>query len=45
MGMMNIKDVASLAGVSPSTVSRVLNGKDYVNEEIGRARLNSSHTS
>lgn len=32
MGMMNIKDVASLAGVSPSTVSRVLNGKDYVNE-------------
>ena len=32
MGMMNIKDVANLAGVSPSTVSRVLNGKDYVNE-------------
>ena len=32
MSMINIKDVASLAGVSPSTVSRVLNGKDYVNE-------------
>lgn len=30
--MINIKDVASLAGVSPSTVSRVLNGKSYVNE-------------
>ncbi len=30
--MTNIKDVASLAGVSASTVSRVLNGKSYVNE-------------
>lgn len=30
--MTNIKHVATLAGVSTSTVSRVLNGKSYVNE-------------
>ena len=30
---MNLKQVAELAGVSPSTVSRVLNGRAYVNEE------------
>ena len=30
--MTNIKHVATLAGVSASTVSRVLNGKSYVNE-------------
>lgn len=29
--MTNIKTVAALAGVSPSTVSRVLSGKSYVN--------------
>lgn len=30
---MNLKQVAALAGVSVSTVSRVLNGKSYVNAE------------
>lgn len=30
---MNLKQVAAVAGVSVSTVSRVLNGKSYVNEE------------
>lgn len=30
---MNLKQVAALAGVSVSTVSRVLNGKTYVNED------------
>lgn len=30
---MNLKQVAAMAGVSVSTVSRVLNGKSYVNEE------------
>ena len=30
--MTNIKHVATLAGVSASTVSQVLNGKSYVNE-------------
>ncbi len=30
--MTNLKQVATLAGVSASTVSRVLNGKSYVNE-------------
>lgn len=30
--MTNIKTVATLAGVSPSTVSRVLSGKSYVHE-------------
>jgi LacI family transcriptional regulator len=32
--MMNIKDIARLAGVSPSTVSRVVNGKKYVKPEL-----------
>jgi LacI family transcriptional regulator len=32
--MMNIKDIAKLAGVSPSTVSRVINEKSYVKQEI-----------
>ena len=31
--VMNLKQVAALAGVSVSTVSRVLNGKSYVNAE------------
>lgn len=31
--MAGMKDVADAAGVSASTVSRVLNGKSYVNEE------------
>jgi len=33
-GMANILDVAKRAGVSISTVSRVLNGKDHVNEDV-----------
>jgi LacI family transcriptional regulator len=32
--MMNIKDIAKLAGVSPATVSRVINQKNYVKTEI-----------
>jgi len=32
--MTSIKDIARLAGVSPSTVSRVINGRDYVRDEI-----------
>lgn len=34
--MKNIKDVAERAGVSPSTVSRVLSGKNCVNQETRR---------
>jgi len=36
--MMSIKDIAKLAGVSPSTVSRVINQKKYVKPEL-RARI------
>jgi len=32
--MTSIKDIARLAGVSPSTVSRVINSRDYVRDEI-----------
>ncbi|HWP69139.1 MAG TPA: LacI family DNA-binding transcriptional regulator [Rectinemataceae bacterium] len=32
--MTSIKDIARLAGVSPSTVSRVINNRDYVRDEI-----------
>ena len=32
--MTSIKDIARLAEVSPSTVSRVINGRDYVRDEI-----------
>jgi LacI family transcriptional regulator len=31
--MVSIKDIAKQAGMSPSTVSRVVNGKKYVNSE------------
>jgi len=31
--MVNIKDIAKRVGMSPSTVSRVVNGKKYVNPE------------
>lgn len=30
---MNIKEIARVAGVSPATISRVLNGSGYVKEE------------
>lgn len=30
--MASIKDIAQAVGVSPSTVSRVINGKSYVND-------------
>ena len=39
--MVNIKDVASLAGVSASTVSRALSGKVAVNAETKRRVLNA----
>jgi len=35
----NIKEIAKLAGVSPSTVSRVFNKKPYVKEDIRRKVL------
>jgi len=31
--MINIKEIARRAGISPSTVSRVVNGKNYVNSK------------
>ncbi|MCE5255992.1 MAG: LacI family transcriptional regulator, partial [Spirochaetaceae bacterium] len=37
---MSIKDIARLAGVSPSTVSRVLNNREYVRDEIRQRVLN-----
>lgn len=36
--MANIKDVAKKAGVSPATVSRVINGQPYVGDDV-RARV------
>ena len=32
--MSNIKDVAALAGVSVTTVSRVLNKRGYISKEV-----------
>lgn len=37
--MSNLRDVATLAGVSSSTVSRVLSGKSYVSESTRKAVL------
>lgn len=37
--MTSIKDIARLAGVSPSTVSRVLNDREYVRGEIRKKVL------
>lgn len=42
--MTNIKDVAALAGVSASTVSRVLSGKSYVNEQTRQRVLEAVKT-
>lgn len=39
--MKNIKDVANLAGVSTSTVSRVLSEKGYVNDETRKRVLSA----
>ena len=36
----SLKEIAEIAGVSVSTVSRVLNGKTYVNEETRKKVLN-----
>ena len=37
---MNIHDIAKLAGVSASTVSKVMNGKDkYISDETKRKVL------
>lgn len=37
---MNIRDIAKLAGVSPSTVSKVMNGKDKdISEETKKKVL------
>ncbi len=37
--MTNLKEVAKRAGVSPSTVSRVINNHPYVNEEKRKSVL------
>lgn len=37
--MASIKDIAQAVGVSPSTVSRVINGKSYVNDATRRKVL------
>jgi len=37
MKTITIKDVAARAGVSPKTVSRVINGESYVREEVREA--------
>lgn len=37
--MANMQDVAKLANVSVTTVSRVINNKKYVNEETKRVVL------
>ncbi|AEG48982.1 transcriptional regulator, LacI family [Sphingobium chlorophenolicum L-1] len=37
MSIVTIKDVAARAGVSPKTVSRVINGEDHVRPEIREA--------
>ena len=39
--MTSIRDVAKLAGVSPSTVSRVINGTAKVDEEKMQRVLNA----
>lgn len=39
--MSNIREVAKIAGVSPSTVSRVLNGTSYVNKVTKERVLNA----
>ena len=38
--MISIREVAKMAGVSPSTVSRVMNGTAKVNEEKRQRVLN-----
>ena len=40
--MTSIRDVAKLAGVSPSTVSRVINGTAKVDEEKMQRVLNAN---
>ncbi len=39
--MTNIKDVAKMAGVSVTTVSRVLNNHPYVSEEKRKAVIHA----
>ena len=41
--MVTIKDVADLAGVSSSTVSRVLNDREYIKEETRQKVQNAMH--